>query len=51
MAARRCRERFGAGRAVQAAAGFDEALGMAAAIPLAELGTIEVRAVYNVPGS
>jgi hypothetical protein len=33
------------------AAGLDEALGMAAAIPLAELGTIEVRAVYNVPGS
>ena len=33
------------------AAGFDEALGMAAAIPLAELGTIEVWAFYNVPGS
>lgn len=33
------------------AAGLDEALAMAAAIPLAELGTIEVRAVYKVPGS
>ena len=33
------------------AAGLDEALAMAAAIPLAELGTIEVRAIYKVPGS
>ena len=33
------------------AAGLDEALAMAAAIPLAELGTIEVRAIYTVPGS
>ena len=30
---------------------LDEALGIAAAIPLAELGTIEVRAIYKVPGS
>jgi len=33
------------------AAGLDEALAMAAAIPLAELGTIEVRVIYKVPGS
>ena len=33
------------------AAGLEEALAMAAAIPLAELGTIEVRAIYKVPGS
>ena len=33
------------------AAGLDEALAMAAAIPMAELGTIEVRAIYKVPGS
>ena len=30
---------------------LDAALGIAAGIPLAELGTIEVRAIYNVPGS
>ena len=29
---------------------LDEALDIAAGIPLAELGTIEVRAVYDVPG-
>ena len=33
------------------AAGLDEALDIAEAIPLAELGTIEVRAVYDIPGS
>ena len=30
---------------------LDEALEIAGNIPLAELGTIEVRAIYNVPGS
>ena len=30
---------------------LDTALGIAADIPLAELGTIEVRAIYSVPGS
>ncbi|MFC3326399.1 YciI family protein [Mesorhizobium cantuariense] len=30
---------------------LEEALDVAAGIPLAELGTIEVRAVYDIPGS
>ncbi|MFI0842676.1 YciI family protein [Mesorhizobium sp. IMUNJ 23232] len=30
---------------------LDEALEIAAGIPLAEMGTIEVRAVYDIPGS
>ncbi len=30
---------------------LDEALEIAAGIPLAELGTIEVRAIYDIPGS
>ncbi|QND57487.1 YciI family protein [Mesorhizobium huakuii] len=30
---------------------LDEALDIAARIPLAELGTIEVRAIYDIPGS
>lgn len=30
---------------------LDEALDIAAGIPLAELGTIEVRAIYDIPGS
>jgi hypothetical protein len=30
---------------------LDEALEIAGNIPLAEIGTIEVRAIYNVPGS
>ncbi|RUW54776.1 MULTISPECIES: YciI family protein [unclassified Mesorhizobium] len=30
---------------------LDEALDIAAGIPLAEIGTIEVRAVYDIPGS
>ena len=30
---------------------LEQAIELAAAIPLAELGTIEVRAIYNVPGS
>ncbi|PZV34303.1 YciI family protein [Mesorhizobium kowhaii] len=30
---------------------LDEALEIAGEIPLAEIGTIEVRAIYNVPGS
>ncbi|MER9883396.1 MULTISPECIES: YciI family protein [unclassified Mesorhizobium] len=30
---------------------LDEALEIAGGIPLAEIGTIEVRAIYNVPGS
>jgi hypothetical protein len=30
---------------------LDEALDIAGGIPLAEIGTIEVRAIYNVPGS
>jgi hypothetical protein len=30
---------------------LDEALEIAGAIPLAELGTIEVRAIYHIPGS
>lgn len=30
---------------------LDEALEIAGAIPLAELGTVEVRAVYHIPGS
>ncbi|CCV10671.1 YciI family protein [Mesorhizobium sp. STM 4661] len=30
---------------------LDEALEIAGGIPLAELGTIEVRAIYDVPGS
>ncbi|MBZ9797053.1 YciI family protein [Mesorhizobium sp. ES1-4] len=33
------------------AATLEEALDIAAGIPLAELGMIEVRAVYDVPGS
>lgn len=33
------------------AANLDEALEIANGIPLAELGTVEVRAIYNVPGS
>jgi len=33
------------------AADLDEALEIAADIPLAELGTIEVRAIYDIPGS
>ncbi len=33
------------------AGSLEQALEIAAAIPLAELGTIEVRAVYDVPGS
>ncbi len=33
------------------AADLDEALAIADRIPLAELGTVEVRAIYNVPGS
>ena len=33
------------------AADLDEALQIADGIPLAELGTIEIRAIYNVPGS
>lgn len=30
---------------------FDEALEIAAGIPLAEMGTVEVRAIYDIPGS
>ena len=30
---------------------LDEALEIAGEIPLAEIGTVEVRAIYNVPGS
>ncbi|RUZ76478.1 YciI family protein [Mesorhizobium sp. M7A.F.Ca.US.006.01.1.1] len=30
---------------------LDQALEIAGEIPLAEIGTIEVRAIYNVPGS
>ena len=30
---------------------LDEALDIAGGIPLAEIGTIEVRAIYDVPGS
>lgn len=30
---------------------LDEALEIAADIPLAELGTVEVRAIYDIPGS
>lgn len=33
------------------AGNLDEALEIAGEIPLAELGTIEVRAIYDVPGS
>ncbi|MBZ9846015.1 MULTISPECIES: YciI family protein [unclassified Mesorhizobium] len=33
------------------AADLAEALDIAAKIPLAELGTVEIRAIYNVPGS
>jgi len=33
------------------AADLDEALKMAGDCPLAELGTIEVRAIYHIPGS
>jgi len=33
------------------AADLDEALKIAADIPLAEIGTVEIRAIYNVPGS
>jgi hypothetical protein len=33
------------------AASLDEALDIAAAIPLAEMGSIEVRAIYDIPGS
>jgi hypothetical protein len=30
---------------------LDEALAIAEGIPLAELGTVEVRAIYDIPGS
>ncbi|MBZ9994712.1 YciI family protein [Mesorhizobium sp. BH1-1-4] len=30
---------------------LEEALDIAAGIPLAELGTVEVRAIYDIPGS
>lgn len=30
---------------------LDEALEIAAGIPLAEIGTVEVRAIYDIPGS
>ena len=30
---------------------LDEALDIAAGIPLSEIGTVEVRAVYDIPGS
>ena len=30
---------------------LDEALDIAAGIPLAEMGTVEVRAIYDIPGS
>ncbi|TIU64739.1 MAG: YciI family protein, partial [Mesorhizobium sp.] len=30
---------------------LDEALEIAGDIPLAELGTVEVRAIYDIPGS
>ena len=33
------------------AADLDEALEIAEGIPLAELGTVEVRAIYDIPGS
>lgn len=33
------------------AADLDEALRIAEGIPLAGLGTVEVRAIYNIPGS
>lgn len=33
------------------AADLDEALRLAEGIPLAELGTVEVRAIYDIPGS
>jgi len=33
------------------AGNIEEAMDIAAGIPLAELGSIEVRAIYNVPGS
>ncbi|RWL99126.1 MAG: YciI family protein [Mesorhizobium sp.] len=33
------------------AADLDEALEIADGIPLAELGTVEVRAIYDIPGS
>ncbi|RUU11309.1 YciI family protein [Mesorhizobium sp. USDA-HM6] len=33
------------------AADLDEALAIADGIPLAELGTVEVRAIYDIPGS
>ncbi|RWM35675.1 YciI family protein [Mesorhizobium sp.] len=33
------------------AADLDEALQIADGIPLAELGTVEVRAIYDIPGS
>ena len=33
------------------AATLDEALEIAGEIPLAEIGTVEVRAIYDVPGS
>ncbi|MDX8478181.1 YciI family protein [Mesorhizobium sp. VK24D] len=33
------------------AADLDEALEIANGIPLAELGTVEVRAIYDIPGS
>jgi hypothetical protein len=33
------------------AADLEEALEIAGGIPLAELGTIEVRAIYDIPGS
>lgn len=32
------------------AADLDEALAIAGGIPLAELGTVEVRAIYDIPG-
>ena len=33
------------------AADLDEALKIAEGIPLAELGTVEIRAIYDIPGS
>ncbi|UCI27000.1 YciI family protein [Mesorhizobium sp. B2-8-5] len=33
------------------AADLDEALAIADRVPLAELGTVEVRAIYDIPGS
>jgi hypothetical protein len=41
----------GVGKRPVEAGTLDEALDIAAGIPLAELGTIEVRAIYDIPGS